>query len=104
MSQKLGYDVFLSLEEYCLHLSDVYLEEYPRLVMAKAMLQAMEGDLPAFRKCEQFLNRMLENCLPEKGRQIRKCQLFLKLIGPGGMTARSFLKRHRNWRIRYILL
>ena len=86
LSQKLGYDVFLSLEEYCLHLSDVYLEEYPRLVMAKAMLQAMEGDLPAFRKCEQFLNRMLENCLPEKGRQIRKCQLFLKLIGPGGMT------------------
>lgn len=54
--------------------------------MAKAMLQAMEGDLPAFRKCEQFLNRMHENCLPEKGRQIRKCQLFLKLIGPGGMT------------------
>ena len=48
LSQKLGYDVFLSLEEYCLHLSDVYLEEYPRLVMAKSMLQAMEGDLPAF--------------------------------------------------------
>ncbi len=86
LSQKLSHDIFFALEEYCLRLSDIYLEEYPRLVMAKAMLQAMEGDLEGYRKCEQFLCRIQENCLPEKAKQIQRCQLFLKLIGPGGMT------------------
>lgn len=79
LARPISYETFLELEEYCLNLPMTCRKDYPRLIMAGAMLESIAGNREGY---EEYV-KLLEH---RKEKDTGELLLVLKMIGTGGMT------------------
>ena len=79
LSRPISYETFLSLEDYCLSGPLPDMLEYPRLIMAGAMLECIGGNLEGYERYRKLLER-------REKKDTGSLLLILKMIGTGSMT------------------
>lgn len=91
LQENISYEVILSMETYFMQISFAYLMEYPRLLTAAALLEAMNVD----RERAGYYVRLLNQCLndsvdPRKKEEIERCLVCLHLSMPGAFDLQQF--------------
>lgn len=85
---KLSCDMFLRLEESCLQIPDMYLQNCPELLLARSVQEAVHGNVDESRMYEQQLYQMLEQASGrEEQNRISQALFCLEQVRPGGVTA-----------------
>lgn len=79
LARPISYETFLSLEEYCLSLPMTWRKEYPRLIMAGAMLECIAGNREGYEEYVKLLER-------REAKETGEMLLILKMLGTGSMT------------------
>ena len=94
-----SYTDFVLLEDYFLKISPAYIRQYPRLICAGAMLEAILDNLDAAEKYEQYLTDQMGEY--EDGRylkELQKCWIYLKICRPGPVDSDSFFLNMKKMR------
>ncbi|MDO4261264.1 MAG: LuxR C-terminal-related transcriptional regulator [Eubacteriales bacterium] len=88
LSGEMGYDSFLALEEYFLRLPGEYVRDFcPELAATGALLEALGGSLPGYRKYERLLQIRKDGQEdPEERERLGRRLFRLRMIRPGGIT------------------
>lgn len=110
LKDRIDYNLFTSLDNYFLCLPQECLLRYPELLLAKAMQEAVSGNLKEAMEYEGALKARAEQ--PETEEEKRRLEnelLCLHLVRPGGvepeamqevleqMSGRPFVQRQRIW-------
>lgn len=60
LNEKLSYSFFYELENYCFQLPDHFEKKYPGILMAKAILESLNGKIQESLQYEKKLYQMLD--------------------------------------------
>ena len=89
LSRPISYETFLSLEDYCLSEPLPDMLEYPRLIMAGAMLECIGGNLEGYERYRKLLER-------REKKDTGSLLLILKMIGTGSMWRKQIRLPERS--------
>ena len=84
---QVGYEIFIAMEDYYHQIPTGYLFQYPRLLAAGVMMEAIGGNYPKAEHYKKILIDYLEDCLdPELRKEIEENLIYLQLAMPGAAS------------------
>ena len=87
LNEKLSYSFFYALENYCFQLPDHFEKKYPGILMAKAILESLNGKIQESLQYEKKLYQMLDEAEEELQKEkIIHSIVTLELLRPGGVN------------------
>lgn len=93
LAEGIDYHMFVALDHYFLCLPQNCLYRYPELLMAEALLEAINGNREESGRYEEMLRLQAEQeDGAGKGRQLRDKLLYLQMVRPGGVNPDSMQK------------